>query len=295
MTSSQRRGVCFTVLSALLFGVTPILASWSYDLGSTPETLTFYRNLLVVPILLLLLLIRKKSLALPLPTLAKLLAVGVLGRGLTTLLLYCSYPYIGVGMSTCLHFLYPVSTALLCRLLFGEALGRRKLAALAVATAGVACFLELSQAAAMAGVALAVISALTYSVYLVGLDKLELSRLDPMVVSFYMALGVSGGMLLYHIPTGSIVFALPPAAFAMTAVVSVCTSLLAVSFLQMGVRYLNASTAAILSLCEPVTSALCGVLILHEVFSPVKLAGSLLILAAILMMTVTRRPERASV
>ena len=87
MTSSQRRGVCFTVLSALLFGVTPILASWSYDLGSTPETLTFYRNLLVVPILLLLLLIRKKSLAVPLPTLAKLLAVGVLGLpGLVLLL-----------------------------------------------------------------------------------------------------------------------------------------------------------------------------------------------------------------
>lgn len=294
MSAAQSRGVLFTVLSALLFGITPVLASWSYALGSTPETLTFYRNLLVVPLLLVLLLARRKPLAVSRPTLVKLLAVGVLGRGLTTLLLYCSYPYIGVGMSTCLHFLYPVFTALLCRLLFREALGRRKLIALAAATAGTVCFLELSQSAYLAGVALAVISALTYSVYLVGLDKLELSRLDPMVVSFYMALGVSAGMLLYNLPTGSIVFALPPAAFALTAVVAVCTSLLAVSFLQMGVRYLSASTAAILSLFEPVTSALCGVLLLHEAFSPAKLAGSLLILAAILLMTVTRRPRKTA-
>ena len=45
------KGLFFTVTSALLFGFTPVLASKTYDMGSTPETLTFYRNLLVVPIL----------------------------------------------------------------------------------------------------------------------------------------------------------------------------------------------------------------------------------------------------
>ena len=285
----RKQGVLFTVLSALLFGITPIWASLSYDLGSTPETLTFYRNLLVVPILFVILLIQKKSFALPPATLATLLAVGVLGRGLTTLLLYSSYPYVGVGMATCLHFVYPVFTALICRFLFREKLGARKVVALLLATAGVVCFVERGQSAgAGIGIALAVISAFTYAAYMVGLDKLGLSKLDPMLVSFYMAIGVSCGMFLYNIPTRHINFFLPVDAFLLTALIAVSTSLLAVSLLQMGVRYLNAPTAAILSLFEPVTSAVCSVLLLNEAFSLAKLVGSLLILVAILLLVLVR-------
>ncbi len=83
----------------------------SYDLGSTPETLTFYRNLLVLPVLAAVMGIRRISFRLPLRTLRTIVLVGVLGRGITTLLLYSSYVYIGVGTATTLHFLYPVFVA----------------------------------------------------------------------------------------------------------------------------------------------------------------------------------------
>ena len=41
-----------TSLSAVLFGLMPGGASWSYAWGGDPVTLTFYRNLMVVPVLL---------------------------------------------------------------------------------------------------------------------------------------------------------------------------------------------------------------------------------------------------
>ena len=47
------RGMSFTIVSALLFGVTPILASMTFEMGSNANTITFYRNLMVVPVLLL--------------------------------------------------------------------------------------------------------------------------------------------------------------------------------------------------------------------------------------------------
>ena len=49
------KGIIFTFISALLYGITPILASLTYKMGSTPETLTFYRNLFAVPILFIIL------------------------------------------------------------------------------------------------------------------------------------------------------------------------------------------------------------------------------------------------
>ena len=37
----KARGVLYTVISALLFGVTPVLASQTFDMGSNANTLTF--------------------------------------------------------------------------------------------------------------------------------------------------------------------------------------------------------------------------------------------------------------
>ena len=101
------RGMVFTIISALLFGVTPILASMTYDMGSNANTLTFYRNLMVVPVLLVIMLIKKTPLRVPWKELLFLLAVSVLFSVSTTYMLYESYNYVGVGTAQTIHFLYP--------------------------------------------------------------------------------------------------------------------------------------------------------------------------------------------
>ena len=285
VSRSKIKGIVFTALSALLFGITPALVSMSYDLGSTPETLTFYRNLLVLPVLAAVMGIRRISFRLPLRTLGTIVLVGVLGRGITTLLLYSSYVYIGVGTATTLHFLYPVFVAGICRLFFHERIGTARLIALALACGGIAFFLDGSDGA-LNGFVLAVVSGLTYAFYIVGMDKKGLKSLDTNVVSFYMAAAVSAAMLLYNLPTGKIVFVLPPAALGLTFVVALGTSLFAVALLQMGLRYLDATTAAILSLLEPIFGSLCGIFWLGEPFSPAKAIGSLLVLAGVTFLVV---------
>lgn len=45
----------FSAASAVLFGVTPAVASRIYSMGGNAVTLTFYRNLMAVPVLLALL------------------------------------------------------------------------------------------------------------------------------------------------------------------------------------------------------------------------------------------------
>ena len=106
VSRSKIKGMVFTALSALLFGITPALASMSYELGSMPETLTFYRNLLVLPVLAAVMGIRRISFRLPLRTLGTIVLVGVLGRGITTLLLYSLCIYRG-GDSD--HSAFPLS------------------------------------------------------------------------------------------------------------------------------------------------------------------------------------------
>ena len=66
MSKNTKKGVFCAVASALVFGITPVLASITFDMGSNAMTLTFYRNALAVPVLLVILLIRRVDLRLSL-------------------------------------------------------------------------------------------------------------------------------------------------------------------------------------------------------------------------------------
>jgi len=276
------KGVVFTGLSALLFGFAPVLSAKTYQLGSNALTLTFYRELLVLPLLLAVLLIRRVSLRVTRRQLAILIGVGLCFRGATTLMLNIAYPCIGVGAATTLHFMYPVFVALICRLLFRERLGRARLTALVLASAGVVLFLEVGQGGGSAalGMALSISAGLTYACFMVAMDKTFLRQMDPFLVIFYTASAVAAGMLCVNLPVRQIVFALPPRAMLYTFLVAVASSFFAVILLQMGVRYLSATTAAVFSLLEPVSCAAAGAIWLGESFTLQKLLGSVIILGA---------------
>ena len=48
-------GVLATLLSAFIFGFTPILAKWTYVGGSNAISLTFYRSFMALPVLYIIL------------------------------------------------------------------------------------------------------------------------------------------------------------------------------------------------------------------------------------------------
>ena len=98
----KTKGIIFTIMSALLFGITPAIASCSYTLGSNAETLTFYRNLLVLPITIIIMLVQKTSFVIDFRQLINILVIGIFGKGITTLTLYASYDYIGISVATTL-------------------------------------------------------------------------------------------------------------------------------------------------------------------------------------------------
>lgn len=276
------KGILYTVLSALLFGIAPVLSARTYEMGSNALTLTFYRETMVVPLLLAVLLWRRVSLRVTGKQLAILGLVGLFFRGATTLMLNIAYRYIGVGAATTLHFMYPVFVALICRFLFRERLGRVRLAALVLASIGVVLFLEVGQGdgSAALGMGLSIASGLTYASFMAAMDKTFLRQLDPFLVIFYTAAAIAPGMLLVNIPLRQIVFDLPPRALFYTFLVAVASSFFAIILLQMGVRYLSATTAAVFSLLEPVSCAVAGAVWLGERFTVHKLLGSVIILAA---------------
>lgn len=286
------RGMLFTIGSALIYGLTPVLASHTFTQGSNAYTLTFYRAFLVVPVLAVIMLVKKVSFRLDRKELLALLTVGMLFSGGTTLMLYAAYDYVGIGTATTLHFLYPVFVALICRIFFREKLGWVRLLVLLLASGGVMFFID-HTGGGWQGILLALASALTYAGYLTGVEKTGLQNMPALRFTFYLALFNSIGMLLVNIPAQQINFLLPPATLLETFLIAVSISFLAVALLQWGIRDLGAGTASIFCMFEPIASVAAGIFFLSEPLDIWKGIGCVVILGAVTIMVILgQKPAR---
>lgn len=288
------KGILYTVLSAVLFGITPLITTAVYGYGANSMTVVFYRSLFVIPMLAVIMKARGISFTISVRDLRNTGIIAVFGSGLTTILLFSSYTYIDVGCATTLHFLYPVFVSLLCFAVYHERLGRRKLLALGMAFVGALCFFDLTNAGSITGLIMAASSALTYAFYMVQLEKTRLSHQNAYKISFYLAIFILLETLVYHLLFSSIQFILPWNAYLLILLLSLVSSFLAVVLLQKGIQKLGSSTASLFCLFEPITSVICGVFFLQEALTPAKTAGCLIILTALIIMSREQKKKEAS-
>ena len=281
-------GVLAAILSAALFGSTGILGKLSYSGGSNGVTLAFLRSAFAVPVLFLLLKRGRISLKLSRAEITALLKVGILGPAATTVLLYSSYEYISVGLATVLHFLYPVVVMVTGLVCFRERVRFAKILAVVMGFVGVLCSLDDLGQIRITGIVLALLSSVSYTVYMVGVERTALSRMHHFKLSFYVGILSMVVSSVYGLASGSLTLRLTPAAWGASFLVSMLVSVGAVTLFQMAITRVGASTTAILSTLEPITSLILGGLILSEPFSVSKGIGCVLILTSVVLVTRTR-------
>ena len=129
---NKTKGIALVILSAVIFGITPTMAKYTYTHGSNPVMMTMFRSLLPIPIILAFLLFKKIPIKIPAKTLGKISIIALIGSTVTSVMLNMSYNYIPVGMSTTLHFVYPTFVSILCFLFYKEHIDRAKILALMI-------------------------------------------------------------------------------------------------------------------------------------------------------------------
>lgn len=270
-------GALCVAASAVLFGATPLLAALSYAGGNNGVNMAFLRALLPLPVLMAL---GGKTRCTKAEWLDSM-ALGLLLFG-CALLLYSSYAYLPVGLATSLHFLYPLYVSLYEAVAQKKPLTPLRIAGLICGLAGVACFLEgTAGGGPAAGFALALLSGLCYSGYIIVLGRGRSGRLPSSLlirnisvcgVALCGAVGLLGGKLT---------FSLTAEAWRYAALAALLAAAVACRLFQHGVRLVGESTAALLSLFEPLCSVLLGFWLLREPMSPLKWLGCLMILCGV--------------
>lgn len=278
----MKKGYIYTALSAIIFGLMPLLTKIIITRGATSLTIAFFRVFYVTIVLFFVLKIKKIDLYLEKRDLLSAILISIFGSGLTIIILNESYNHVDTGIATSLHFLYPLFVAILCCFFYGEKIKKKQIISLSFALVGIICFMSKGNGS-LFGYFLAIASGLTYAFYLVKMDKTGLVKMNALKLSFYLALFTTIEIFTINLFMQDVVFKMDILSYGLLLVLALSSSFLATVLLQKGVLLLGSTRASFICLLEPVTSMIVGILWLNEALTFNKGLGGLAIIISLII------------
>lgn len=280
--SRKAIGTLCAIGAAVCYGTNPLGALNLYAEGMNTPSVLFYRFGLAWVIVAIVMLCRKETLRVSRREFLTLSALGILFI-FSSLTLYLSFHHMPAGVASTILFTYPVMTAAIMALFFRERITMATVLSIALALVGVLLLYwgDTGGTLSLMGVILVLVSALTYALYIIVVDKSPL-RMSSFKINFYVLLWCAAGMAAFSLISGQPIM-LPPTGWAWLWVswLAVVPAIMALVMMVYAAKYLGSTPTAILGALEPTTAVLIGVFVFSEPFSLRLLLGIALILAAV--------------
>ena len=277
-------GTICGILAAVFYGTNPLGALKLYEQGMNTNSVLFSRFSMAWIIVSIILIIRKENLKVTKKEFGTLTALGLLFTA-SSMTLYFSFHYIAAGVASTLLFTYPIMTAVIMGLIFKEKAGFKTIIAIILSLVGVLLLYwsDASGALNTLGVILVLVSALTYAIYIIVVNRCPL-EMSSFKINFYVILYCAIGMAVFAWLTGN-PLRLPHNAMSWfyagwLAVVPATLSLVLMVYAS---KYVGATPTAILGALEPLTAVLIGIFVFNESFGLRLAIGIVLILSAVII------------
>ena len=290
--TKHAKGAAAAMLSAVCFGLMPLLTKMIYAQGSEPITVVFLRFLIVSPVIFVCLRRWGVPLKVTRAELKRIAILAIFGYGGTAVLYFAAFSRNPAGLTVTLHFVYPVLVIVAGVIFLRQKPTWMMVTSVALCIAGIALLSGGATVADPLGMVLAVASGMTYAFYIVYLHHSGLSAMHTLKLILYMNLMASVLMLVCGAFNGGLKFPVSAKGWVFTVVLSLMVSLVAVQLFQIGVRAIGPQRSAILSTFEPLTGVLTGVMFYREPFTGITALGSALVLAAVVLTTLEKPQEK---
>lgn len=276
------KGILYIILSAIAFGIMPILAKLSYRGGANTYTTLFLRFLFAAIMLLYYLKTKRISLKLNKKQFFLVFIIGMFGYTFTATSLFMSYNYISIGMASMILYTYPAIVTLLSYMFYKEKIYARKMFSLIISLIGIYILIDKGSVSFnLRGIILAGIAAVLYSLYVLGASLKEIKEINSYVLTFYISCISAVVMFIAAITTSN--FNMHISFYGLVSILLlafISTVVALMTFLE-GVRIIGPSKASIFSTLEPIVGLILGILLLGEPISARIIIGSILIVVSI--------------
>lgn len=287
-------GTLCAVGAAVCYGTNPLGALNLYAEGMNTPSVLFYRFGLAWLIVAVVMLFRRESLKVNRREFLTLTALGVLFI-FSSLTLYLSFHLMPAGVASTILFTYPVMTAAIMAVFFRERIRTGTIMSILLSFAGVLLLYwsDGSGTLHIGGVVLVLVSALTYALYIIVVDKSPLA-MSSFKINFYVLFYCAAGMALFALLSGQPLQLPPtPRAWLWVSWLAVVPAIMALVMMVYAAKYIGSTPTAILGALEPTTAVLIGVLVFAEPFTLRLLCGIALILAAVTIVVLGKGNKRA--
>ena len=279
----QLKGVLLAMISSSTFGLIPLFALPAMQEGVGLDSVLFYRFAISAVVVGVYLLLRRVDLRITLKEFGTMFLLGG-AYASTSLFLTASYLYIPSGVATTIHFLYPVVVTTVMILFFKDKVSVPVIGATLMAILGV--YLLSNNGAAgtvsLKGLLLVLTTVVTYALYIVGVNKSCVHRMDGLKLTFYVLLA---GAMVFGLNLSVKGVPLDPIPDWETGVylllLALIPTLVSDFTLILSVQHVGSTTTAVLGCMEPLTAVCMGVWFLHESLGFWQFAGIVIILSAV--------------
>ena len=283
--SSKLKGYIAGIIAAVAYGTNPLGALFLYQEGFNPPSVIFYRFTFAVIILAIILLVQKVPFKITKFEFKVLLSLGALFAA-SALSLYTSFKHLDSGVASTILFAYPVMVAVIMAVFFKERASMMMILSIVLSIIGILLLYQGDGEAKMSlwGVILVLISSLTYAVYIVVVNRTQIS-MPPFKMTFYIMAFAAIVIAIYSfcVP-GSRIMAIPSwTALGWICMVAIVPTIIAMTMLNIGILHAGSTPTAILGALEPVTAVCISVLVFDGLFTVRLVCGIVLILAAVLL------------
>ena len=280
------KGYILAAIAAATYGMNPLFAKPLYEAGMDPDSVLFFRYIIAVPIIALVIKLRRRGFKITKKEVLPLMIMGFL-IAVSSLTLFLSYNYIEVGIASTLLFVYPIMVTLIMCLIYKEKLTKMTVVCLLVATFGIMLLCKTSNGAIidLHGVALVMISALSYAIYIVAVNRPKLRNIATLKITFY---SLAFGVILFFVRLDfgqNITMPSPDKWYLWGNLIGLAVFPTIISFLctTSAIQYIGSTSTAILGALEPVTGVIFGVTVFGEVLNIQAVIGINLILISVSM------------
>lgn len=280
---TKLRGLMYGIISSSTFGLIPLLALPTLRAGVGLDSVMFYRFGISTLVLGLWLLLRRHDLKVTMREFATLFVLGIFYAS-TALFLTTSYLYIPSGIATTVHFLYPVVVTAVMILFFKDRVSLPVIFATFLAIAGVYMLSrgEGEGAVSLKGMLLVLTTVVTYALYIVGVNKSCVHKMEGLKLTFYVLLSCTVVFVLNLMMKGKGPDGIPDFGTGVYLVMLALIPTLVSDFtLVLSVQHVGSTITAVLGCMEPLTAVSMGVLFLNENFGVWQVCGMLIVLVAV--------------
>lgn len=295
--NSTAKGYICGIIAASCYGLSPLGGVNLMNLGMNAASALFNRFALAAIILWTLMIFQKKPLKISSKEIKITVELGFLFAA-STLTYFIAFQYMSAGIAATILFIYPVMVAVIMAVFFKEKITLLTILSITLSFAGIAMlyFGDNSGQVNSVGVILVLISALTYALYIIVINRSGIV-MSAEKMTFYVLLSCLVTIFLYtlFVPESSLIFPQNASMWGYCLMLALVPTIISLNLMTIAVESVGSTPTAVMGALEPLTAVIIGCLVMHESMTLHLFIGIVLILISVGLIIVGKTFKKHSI